>query len=120
MKRCSTRCEPNAPSPQPAVEMTNTAVIISFPAPVNGLRNPAGCPSPLNGEVVVKMSVSGRMMKHESITIDWKTSVRETAMKPLMNVYDVTAASVISTPMVCSRPKIVPSSFVPPISPELT
>ena len=41
-------------------------------------------------------------------------------MKPLMNVYDVTAASVISTPALCSRPKIVPSSFVPPISPELT
>ena len=70
MKRCSTRCDPNAPSPQPAVERTNTAVMVSFPAPVNGLRNPAGCPSPLNGEVVVKMSVSGRMMKHESITID--------------------------------------------------
>ncbi len=53
------------------------------------------------------MSVSGRMMKLPSITSDWNTSVRETAMKPLMNVYDTTAMSVISTLGLCSSPKIV-------------
>lgn len=57
-------------------------------------------------------------MKLTSITMAWNTSVRETAMKPPVKVYDATAARVMSTLGLCSRPKTVSSSFAPPISPE--
>ena len=47
---------------------------------------PGDPPTPVNGSAVAAMSVSGRTMKLPSITSDWNTSVRETAMKPPMNV----------------------------------
>ena len=85
-----------------------------------GFRKPSGCPAPLNGPVMEKISVSGRMTKLTSITIAWNTSVLETAMNPPMKVYEATAIKVINTPSLCPRPKIVSSSFAPAISPELT
>ncbi len=60
------RWEPKA---QPAVERTNTNVMGSPAASVSGLRKPGGCPVPVNGSAVAKISVSGRMMKLTSMTI---------------------------------------------------
>ena len=120
MNRCSTRCDPSAPRPQPTVASRKTHVMGSFAASVSGFMKPGEPPTPVNGCAVAAMSVSGRMMKLTSITSDWNTSVRETAMKPPMNVYDTTAARVSSTLGLCSSPKIVSSSLAPAISPEFT
>ena len=120
MNRWSTRWAPKVPSPHPIVENTNISVTVLPSASEKGFRKPVGCPAPLNGSVMEKITVSGKMTKLTSITIAWNTSVLETAMNPPMNVYEATAASVINTPSSCPRPKIVSSSFAPAISPEFT
>ena len=86
---------------------------------VSGFQKPGIlAPRPAKGLSAVEISHSGMTTSATSIIVAWNTSVRETATKPPMNVYDATASRVARTPTVCGRSKAVFSSLAPAMRPE--
>lgn len=100
--------------------MRNTGVTSLPPGSVNGLKNPVGSPpTSRNGSSATTSSATGTMMRPTSISTAWNTSVRDTARKPPMNVYEVTAKSVIHMPGARSISNTEPIRTAPAIRPEL-